>query len=502
MTEPAAADGVPAAPRLGLVLVVALVARLAIFPFAENKHGDAPMRALIAERLVLDPAAAHDPRAYCQFGPLHATLMRAFIAVDGVVPRSSRALSLVAGLLVFVPFMRLATRIAGARRAELAALGLAVSPLHVQASTTAASEALYLLLFVAMLERLTAALADPEARVGRFVVAGALASLAAVTRYDAWFSIPAAAVAAWWVRPPLVSRAQLATGLCAFLAAAAVLPAAWISWCAVATHDPFFFAHYIEADHAQLAAAAVARWGPVVARLRQLGIWALSFVAAMTPPLALGALIAWRRRARLELDRPALRVALAVGLAPVALYLAQGLLRLRFEPLPRFAIVPGALLLPLAAAAVPHARLAAARAAVPLAAVAFAAVAYLVAMAGAGAGGRVWGGAESMGALTRLDAEDRAVATYLRAHRQPHERVMLEPLAFAEIAIAEEARVPETESMSLTVTRTPRATVAETRLATGARWFAAYDHPGGWIERLPDWPRDALAFGHWRLFKR
>jgi hypothetical protein len=496
-----------AAPfRLGRVLVLALVVRAALFPFAENKHGDAPMRALIAERLTLEPTAAFDPRAYCQFGPLHPTLLRAFIALDpdGNVPRSSRALSLLAGLLVFVPFARLATRLVGARRAELAALGLVFSPLHLQASTTAASEALYLLLFVGMLERLVAALAEPAPRARAFVVAGALASAAALTRYDAWFSIPAAAVAAWLARPPLAPAARrLASHLAVFLAVAATLPAAWVAWSAAKTGEAFFFARYISGDHAQLAATAVARFGPLVARLRQLGIWALAFMAAMTPLLALAAALAWRVRARLELARPALRVVLAAGLAPIALYLAQGLLRLRFEPLPRFALVPGALLLPLAAAVVPRARLAAARLAVPLAGLAFSVVAFAVASAGTrGPTGRLWGGAESMGALTRLDGEDRALASYLRAHRAPHERVMLEPLTFAEIAIAEEAGVPATESMTLTVTREPGPSVAESARATGARWFAAYDHPGGWASRLPDWPSDAVALGRWRLAYR
>ena len=68
--------------RAALVFALAVVLRVGLFPFAENKHGDAPMRALIAERMVLDPASAAVPRTYCQFGPLHTTLMRPFIALD------------------------------------------------------------------------------------------------------------------------------------------------------------------------------------------------------------------------------------------------------------------------------------------------------------------------------------------------------------------------------------------------------------------------------------
>ena len=140
---------------------------LALFPFAENKHGDAPMRALIAERMDLEPASAAVPRTYCQFGPLHTTLMRPFIALDRFAPRSTRYLSLLAGIAVFFPFLAFARRLVGQAHAELAAFALAVSPLHLQASTTAASEALYLLLWVGALERLLSALGDRRASVVR-----------------------------------------------------------------------------------------------------------------------------------------------------------------------------------------------------------------------------------------------------------------------------------------------------------------------------------------------
>ena len=149
-----------------LAIGLAILLRLALFGFAENKHGDAPMRALIAERMVLEPASAAVPRTYCQFGPLHTTLMRPFIALDPLAPRSSRYLSLLAGIAVLFPFLAFARRLVGQPAAELATFALAVSPLHLQASTTAASEALYLLLWVSALERFLAALAAPPAPQG------------------------------------------------------------------------------------------------------------------------------------------------------------------------------------------------------------------------------------------------------------------------------------------------------------------------------------------------
>ena len=56
------------------------------------------------------------------------------------------------------------------------------------------------------------------------------------------------------------------SGLLAFAAAAASLPIAWLAWGAAAGGDPLFFAHYISADHAELAATVAARYGALLGR--------------------------------------------------------------------------------------------------------------------------------------------------------------------------------------------------------------------------------------------
>ena len=481
------------------IIVLAAVLRAGFFPFAENKHGDAPMRALIAEWMNLVPDAAGDPRTYCQFGPLHTTLMRPFLWLDPVAARSSRYLSLLAGIAVFFPFVRLARRMTGDAHVPLAALALAVSPLHIQASTTAASEALYLLLMVTCLERLLAAL--DSGRRATFAVAGMLAALAAMTRYDAWIDFPVVVAGAWFLdgrhRP---AGARPLAGLLIVSLLAATLPLAWIAWSARATDDPLFFAHYITSDHAHLAAAVTARWGPLWARARQLGIWSLSFAAAMSLPMVVGAAMALRHPGRLS---AAARLVVLAALTPPALYLAKGLLLLSFEPLPRFALIPGALLLPLAAAAIERRwprhetrwrSLTAASAAI---------LSGVMMIVACGRAGRIWAGAESFGPLTRLDDEDRQLARYLRAHRLPGERVFIEPLDFADIVIAHAAGVPAPLTISLALTRTASPTVAATLARTGARWLAAYDGgPDSWGRRwAAEWPIDSPRFGHWRLLR-
>jgi hypothetical protein len=479
------------------IFALAVVLRVGLFPFAENKHGDASMRALIAERMVLDPASAAVPRTYCQFGPLHTTLMRPFIALDSYAPRSSRYLSLLCGLAVFFPFLAFARRLIGEARAPLAAFALAVSPLHLQASTTASSEALYLLLWVAALERLLAAL--ESRRLSTFAVAGLLASLAAVTRYDAWLALPMVAVAAWWLtrRPDPASAMR---GLVVFGLAASLFPIAWLAWGAASGGDPLFFAHYISSDHAGLGATAAARYGAWLGRARQLGVWSLAFLAAMTPlgaMLAFSALLALKRGGRAL--SPAMRLVVVGALGPPAIYLAEGLIAQSFEPLARFALIPGALLLPLAVTAVPVERARAFRAGAFASAALFSVVVWLVATVGRE---RIWAGAESMGMLTRLDGEDRALAAHLRAVRRPGERVMIEPFSFAEIGIAHAAGIPWTESVTLIVTREPRATARDSLLSTGAEYLVGYARPGGWPARLPDWPRGGARFGHWIVIGR
>jgi hypothetical protein len=496
------------------VIALAVVLRVALFPFAENKHGDAPMRALIAERMVLDPASAAVPRTYCQFGPLHTTLMRPFIALDRFAPRSSRVLSLLAGIAVFFPFFAFARRLIGLfqgkdaeepdpastdRRAALAAFVLAVSPLHLQASTTASSEALYLLLWVLALERLLAALATGHRRW--FALAGLCASLAAVTRYDAWIALPLIVAAAALLGGRIGREGGLGATmdrLALFAATAAVFPAIWLLWGALSGGDPLFFAHYISSDHASLAATAGARYGAIVGRARQVGVWSLSFLAAMTLPGLFVAVKALGRRWR---NLPGeIWIVLVAALGPPALYLGRGLVFQSFEPLARFALIPGALLLPIGAAVISLERARAFRLATFASAAAFSIAVWLVATVGRE---RIWAGAESMGALTRLDGEDRALAAYLRAVRPPGAPVMIEPFSYAEIGIAHAAGIPWTEAVTLIVTRTPRATMRQSMLTTGAQFIVGYDRPGGWPARLPDWPSGGGAqFGHWIVVDR
>ena len=139
------------------------------------------------------------------------------------------------------------------------------------------------------------------------------------------------------------------------------------------------------------------------------------------------------------------------------------------------------------------------RAAIVASAAIFSAVVLVVAWTGRA---RVWSGAESFAPITRLDGEDRALADYLRAHRQASDRVLIEPLDFADIVIAHAAGVPAPLTVSLSITRHPEPTLAATLARTGARWLAVYDRPARHLVpplRPPSGPRARRPSAHWRL---
>ena len=381
--------------------------------------------------------------------------MRPFLALDRDARRSSRIPSLLAGLAVFVPFFSLAQRMGATSPLALALAGLALAfgPLHIQVSTTAASEALYLLLFVTTMERLHAALTARRWR--DFFFAGVCGSLAAVTRYDMWLSLPAAGAAALWWGP----RDRRALGeVAVFLGTSAILPAAYLAWLRAATGDPLFFAHFIASDHKAMAAAVSARLGPALARLRQVVIWLLAFATALTPVpfMAMAGVIRARPADRQANPggpggglRPHRRVSRAgvgsgpVRAAPAVCDRARSDLCCRSRR--RIWRRPG-----------PD------RGSSPLTwqTAGFAlALAGVIAVLAHGWPGRIWGGAESFEAVTRLDGEDRELAGFLERHVGPQEGVFVDPFGFTDIVIVHAARIPAARSATLAWTRTPSPTL-------------------------------------------
>ena len=93
-----------------------------------------------------------------QYGPLHLYLVGLATTVFVDREMAGRLLSLLCGVLTVVPLYKLGRRSPDGRPASLRALALAVWGLHVQFSTTAASESVALLLMLSALAAFVAAL--------------------------------------------------------------------------------------------------------------------------------------------------------------------------------------------------------------------------------------------------------------------------------------------------------------------------------------------------------
>src|SRR5205814_3735837 len=104
-------------------------------------YGDAPVRIELAERWLAAPHLWHGFAEAFQFGPLHLSLIASSLALWPARHWSPKLFSLACGLVSVVVLYRLARRFVAKEAAFAAALILAFSPLHIQASTTAASEA-------------------------------------------------------------------------------------------------------------------------------------------------------------------------------------------------------------------------------------------------------------------------------------------------------------------------------------------------------------------------
>ena len=297
------------------------------------------------------PPAPPIPRTYCQFGPLHTTLMRPFIALDHYAPRSSRYLSLLCGLLVFFPFFAFARRLVGEARA-----GWRPSRWPSRRSTCRRRRPPRARRSISCCGSRRSSgcwRRSNRGEPGTFAVAGLLASLAAVTRYDAWLALPMVALAAW---PGSRARREPASAIARAWPSSRSRPRASRSPGSPGARRPAAIRSSSPttspATTRSLAATAAARYGALGGRARQLGVWSLAFLAAMTPPCAVlagrGAAPAARARCRRRCAwSSSPRWGRRRSTSP------RGCVAQSFEPLARFALVPGALLLPLAAAAVP-----------------------------------------------------------------------------------------------------------------------------------------------------
>jgi Dolichyl-phosphate-mannose-protein mannosyltransferase len=401
-------------------LTVALAARIPALVLGTEHYGDGPVRVELAERWLRAPHLWHGFAETYQYGALHLTAIAAALKLWPDRHLSPQVLSLACGLASIWLLYRIARTAVGAEAAFVAALGLALSPLHIQASTTAASEAPFLALLLGCI----ALLLDD-----RIVVPALLLGAAGMVRYDGWMYVPLCGA--------LVFARQRRLGDAALFCALAALPVPFWLWLnAKWTGDWLAPVHYIDRDHRNLADMGLRWFGPIRYRLYCLVYFPWAVLVWSTP--VLGALSLFgAARAIVRRERT---FALAVlAWAPAAYLAFRGAVLADFRPLARFALVASTLSLPFAWGVVARwpARLRAATAALAGAALVATPVALVFASYGRNGGTAEW--ARPVSPISSVPPGIVQAVQWLRANAKPGDSMLLDsawhyldiPLAFA-----------------------------------------------------------------------
>lgn len=330
-----------AAPRwlLGVLLAVALLPRLLLLPVNENFYGDAVARTELAQRWVSAPhvITSYGDGAY-QFGPLHLYLMGLALEVVPDKALAGRLVSLLFGALSVLPLFAFTRRLFDWRAGAWACLAFSVWGMHIQMSTTAASEALSLFLMLWMFALVAEGL--DENRLGPLFGAALVLNLACATRYDAWLYVPLLSVALCFWGEDRVAAITRALG---FGLLCLPFPLLWMQGNEMAYGDPFYPMRVVDQFHADWVKEGLARMSTWRFRLENLGFWPGVALLTLSPGVALlGAVGMWRSwRAR-----PDVRWVVLAALVPTAYFTFRAAVLLDFQPLGRFTVTELVLLLP------------------------------------------------------------------------------------------------------------------------------------------------------------
>ncbi len=342
MTGSGPPGGNRSTPWLGFAAVLAV--RLAVFPFAWNFYGDPLTRIKALTAWMAHPFFLKSFIGARQFGPLHLYLLALGQWIHRDLDGGPRLISLIFGSLSAFPLFRLAERRFGRTAALISTLGLAVYPLHIQASTTAASEAVFLwflLWALALLDGGTARQGTAPGGTPKLLVAGLAMAGACAVRYDGWIYAPLSWI---WLSAPLREKRISRAAALGYAAVSLAVPiflclGSWID-----LRDPLYIMRYIEASHVQSAAQAAAAMGRWNYAAYCLAFWPANLAWELSPPVALGVAVGAAACLR---ERRA-RDLLALAAVPAAIFSLEGALLLRFHPLARFTIPAAVLLLPYA----------------------------------------------------------------------------------------------------------------------------------------------------------
>ncbi len=317
--------------KRGWWLAAAVLApRLVVLFLNENLAGDAIVRTWIAHRWLDAPhfMTSFDDGAR-QFGPLHLYLLAGAELIWPSLMHAGRVLSLLAGALTAWPLYSFTARRFGESAATFAVLGFAFWGLHVQCSTTSASEALNLLLVMSAV-----ALFDAERR-GAAVL---MLNLACATRYDSWLLVPMLALAELW-------RSRNLAKAVGFGASASAFAIFWLIGNQVGQGDALYPIRFIDQFHRDWWPREARIWDEGPYRLMCLFFWPGAAVLMLTPFFAVAGFVMLARSWK---ERPELRWLVLLIVLPVVLYTFRSAVTASFAPLARFTMKEVLLLLPFA----------------------------------------------------------------------------------------------------------------------------------------------------------
>jgi hypothetical protein len=322
-----------------LLVAAALLPRLIAFPFNENLYGDAVVRTELAERWLRNPRwiFSFDDGVF-QFGPLHIYLLAGALKLFPDREHAGRLLSLLFGVLTVLPLFSLTRRLFDRRAAVWACLAFSVWGLHLQLSSTAASEALGLFLILSVLALFAQGL--DEGRFAPLAASALVLNLACATRYDAWMLVPLLS-GLLLVRGS--DRVAAVTRAVTFGLFSLPFPFLWMHGNELVRGDPFYPLTYIDQYHARWFADGLGRFGELGYRLQNLFFWPGSALVTLTPLVALFGLAGMVRTFRQQRDH---RWLIWTVLLPTAYFTFRSAVLGNFVPLGRFTVVQVALVLP------------------------------------------------------------------------------------------------------------------------------------------------------------
>ena len=323
-----------------VLLAVALLPRLLVFPVTDNLYGDSVVRTELAQQLVEDPKliSSYGDGAR-QFGPLQLYVTALPLALGVDRQDAGRWMSLLFGVLTILPLFRLTRRMFGRQEAILACLAFSVWGMQIQMSTTAGSEALSTFLIVSAIACF--AQGWEEGRLLPLFGAAVFLNLACATRYDAWLLLPILALLLLFQGKDRVASATRAIffGLlvCPF-------PLAWMQGNELAHGDPLFPIRVIEQFHAEWVGGEAGRLGGAIGyRLHNLLFWPAVAVLTLSPLVAIFCGVGmWRTWKDSVHDRWLVWVVMV----PMAYFTFRAAVLMNFAPLARFTVSQLALLLP------------------------------------------------------------------------------------------------------------------------------------------------------------